>query len=1093
MGVTIHELRAVISGNLVGFSQMVDGAISKTQSLRKAWGDFAADASRAANRIVNTFGLIGGAVTGAAVKMGFGFNSIKEQSEIAFTTMLGDGKKAKAFIAELTEFAARTPFELPGLLDSTKKLMAFGFEAEKIIPMLTVVGDAASGLGNPAAMDFIIRALGQIQAKGKVAAQEMNQLAEQGIPAWQALADKIGVSIPEAMKLAEQGAISSSVAIPAILEGMDAKFRGLMEKQSNSMSGLLSTMMDRLRGWTGTAFEPLYNSIRNGLGKLLSGDSLQMLDGFAQRIRGSMASVAAEIDAVFAADPSAFFASVGTVVEKVVQVFASLVGWFRQSSPEISKVASAVWGFIEPLLDFLREHPQILAALIALKITGFLGINSAVISLGSALLNTFTSMGKMAGASTTLGASLKGMGIALAISGIVLLAKKVYEASQAIQDYNRAVKESQRLDAAFDQKKGRERELKLRSLNEIENPEERKQRIEAELKKAKMEATGFDNQAKGASKNAEDFAATLTDAQLAAGNKVLESMNAEADRVAAQAREATSFVYQLEDQLHGLEKTAAPSAGDKGQSPGTPGGGSTPDGGIFDIPQDQLDAIHGAGEAKAEGKREAKVKTELDKFNAALDEAFGELPEERIEQMREQFAGISEEFVNGDITGAQFKSDLKKMTDEIDDATKKMEKAEQAQERFNAMLDQFAGQVPDDELAAWETAFADLREAFESGDITESQFKKGEGIINSAVGDSAEMQDKFGGLRESFGDETVDGWVDTFESLQDELRNGEVSAEVYKSELASLNQEIQRSTQAENDRTQFLGQMGNLQSELAAKKIQMPDSFWNSFNDRFSALTRQFTTGAISAQKFAQSTDALQREMDAAGNAAIKELQAKERARLLAGNFTQEEFQKAAEDRIIQMRMQQFDQYVEQAVNGMVGFNNGLQQINGGMQNFGNGMQQWGQGWGRNQYQFDPEQLRAAAATYGSFMATTAGQISGLLNNIALANERLSWSSIVYGDSIKGKDRWDLIANIEQWVRQIAELQTSPAPQFVSGLGSFQFNDPGLQTGQGANVQGGGNSFHFNFPNIDAVNSRTAAALADSVEQEMRRRGRRLF
>lgn len=170
-----------------------------------------------------------------------------EQSEIAFKSMLGSAEKAGVFLQQLKDFAAKTPFEFPELVESSKRMLAFGFEASKIIPTLRIIGDAVSGLGGGAAeINRVTLALGQMQAKGKVSAQEMNQLAELGIPAWKMLADAIGITIPEAMKLAERGAIQASVAIPAILEGMNAKFGGLMAEQSKTLLGQWSNFKDQL-------------------------------------------------------------------------------------------------------------------------------------------------------------------------------------------------------------------------------------------------------------------------------------------------------------------------------------------------------------------------------------------------------------------------------------------------------------------------------------------------------------------------------------------------------------------------------------------------------------------------------------------------------------------------------------------------------------------------------------------------------------------------------------------------------------------------------------------------------------------------------
>lgn len=168
-----------------------------------------------------------------------------EQTQIAFKTMLGSAEQAGAFLEQLRDFAASTPFEFTDLTQSAKKMLALGFSAEQVIPTLRNVGNAVAGLGGDAGVfDRIILALGQMQAKGKVSAGEMKQLAEAGIPAWQALADAIGVSVPEAMKMSEKGAIDAQAGIAAIQADMVKRFGGLMEEQSKTVTGVLSNIKD---------------------------------------------------------------------------------------------------------------------------------------------------------------------------------------------------------------------------------------------------------------------------------------------------------------------------------------------------------------------------------------------------------------------------------------------------------------------------------------------------------------------------------------------------------------------------------------------------------------------------------------------------------------------------------------------------------------------------------------------------------------------------------------------------------------------------------------------------------------------------------
>ena len=80
-----------------------------------------------------------------------GVASVKSASKLqnvqtAFNNMLGSGEKAAAFVKDLQNFAARTPFEFSQVSEAAQKFLAFGFTAEQVIPTLTAVGDAAAGV-----------------------------------------------------------------------------------------------------------------------------------------------------------------------------------------------------------------------------------------------------------------------------------------------------------------------------------------------------------------------------------------------------------------------------------------------------------------------------------------------------------------------------------------------------------------------------------------------------------------------------------------------------------------------------------------------------------------------------------------------------------------------------------------------------------------------------------------------------------------------------------------------------------------------------------------------------------------------------------
>lgn len=171
-----------------------------------------------------------------------------EVAEASFTTMLGSAQAARDMMETLADFAASTPFELAGLQDATKKLLAYGFTADDVVPMLTSVGDATAALGTgQAGIDAVTRALGQMRAKGKVSSEEMLQLTEQGIPAWEFLAEAIGTDTAGAMDLVSKGAVDAQTGIDALTAGMDAAFGGTMQQQASTLTGIMSNLADAIQ------------------------------------------------------------------------------------------------------------------------------------------------------------------------------------------------------------------------------------------------------------------------------------------------------------------------------------------------------------------------------------------------------------------------------------------------------------------------------------------------------------------------------------------------------------------------------------------------------------------------------------------------------------------------------------------------------------------------------------------------------------------------------------------------------------------------------------------------------------------------------
>lgn len=202
------------------------------------------NASIALQTPIVALGVVALSVSKSMLKMADDF----QQLDIGFKTLfknMGQGSgAAKEFNDSLKQFAATTPFTYIQTAKLSKQLMAYKIEARDTVPMMRTLGDAVTALGGGEdALNRLVRAMGQINAKGKMTGEEVRQLSEVGIPAMQILADKLGLSAAEVGAVGRAG-ISSDKAIKALMEGMNEAFGGGMDARMETLSGQVSNLQD---------------------------------------------------------------------------------------------------------------------------------------------------------------------------------------------------------------------------------------------------------------------------------------------------------------------------------------------------------------------------------------------------------------------------------------------------------------------------------------------------------------------------------------------------------------------------------------------------------------------------------------------------------------------------------------------------------------------------------------------------------------------------------------------------------------------------------------------------------------------------------
>ena len=191
---------------------------------------------------------IGGLALGAGLvslaKTGIEAAMTMEGLTAQFTVMTGSAEKAKGVISEIADFAAKTPFDKLGLSNAAKTLMAFGMEADKVVPTLKMLGDVAGSDQNK--LNSLALVFGQIQSAGRLTGGDLLQLINQGFNPLNTLAKISGKSMAELKDAMSEGRISADMVTLAFQAATSegGLFFGNLEAQSQTLQGRISTLKD---------------------------------------------------------------------------------------------------------------------------------------------------------------------------------------------------------------------------------------------------------------------------------------------------------------------------------------------------------------------------------------------------------------------------------------------------------------------------------------------------------------------------------------------------------------------------------------------------------------------------------------------------------------------------------------------------------------------------------------------------------------------------------------------------------------------------------------------------------------------------------
>lgn len=358
---SVRDKLASIRDKIVSVKVDTSGTEANVASMNNSLAEFATKAGLAAIAVTALNSAL------SAGKSAFiDYNAQLEQTRVAFTSMLGSADQANTMIANLQKFAAETPFEMPGVRDAAQQLLAFGYDANEIIPTLTALGNAASGLGRGQdGFNRLAFVFGQIRTTGQLMGQDVMQLAQLGVPVKDILAKNLGLTKEELARIGEQG-IDANIAIKALIDGMNERFPDMMKKQSETFEGVLSNIKDNIGQAFGLSGLPLFEDAKNMLleiknitdtmlsnaqgGKslfagILPDDLLEKVSTFGDAVK----KVFSDLDPL----ASTFMWSMGKLADVLLDVGNIALTALRPIIPIIKRIQQAIYGAIGVIASIL--------------------------------------------------------------------------------------------------------------------------------------------------------------------------------------------------------------------------------------------------------------------------------------------------------------------------------------------------------------------------------------------------------------------------------------------------------------------------------------------------------------------------------------------------------------------------------------------------------------------------------------------------------------------------------------------------------------------------------------------------------------------
>jgi tape measure domain-containing protein len=204
---------------------------------------------------------------GGLERAAIGLNARLQQADLGFTAITGSAGQAAQVIDSLSGLASRAPLDMPQALVGAQRLLAVGYSAQQVTPLIRDVVNISNAFGQGSAgIQRITYDLDQMRSSVVLNSREMRSLTMQGIPAWELLAEQTGRSVQDLRKATEQGKISADQMVQALVNFAESgRIGDFMKVQADTFTGAMQIIRQNSQRAIADALQPLFGEFNAGV------------------------------------------------------------------------------------------------------------------------------------------------------------------------------------------------------------------------------------------------------------------------------------------------------------------------------------------------------------------------------------------------------------------------------------------------------------------------------------------------------------------------------------------------------------------------------------------------------------------------------------------------------------------------------------------------------------------------------------------------------------------------------------------------------------------------------------------------------------